>query len=66
MEVAYIVFFIESKKLWYLAGPAIFTSLCQYSLGAVTQLLAGHVGSTALAAISVENNVVACFCFGIM
>ncbi|KAL1317119.1 hypothetical protein AAHE18_15G112900 [Arachis hypogaea] len=59
-------FFIESKKLWYLAGPAIFTSLCQYSLGAVTQLLAGHVGTTALAAISVENNVVACFCFGIM
>ncbi|MED6207642.1 Protein DETOXIFICATION 29 [Stylosanthes scabra] len=59
-------FFIESKKLWYLAGPAIFTSLCQYSLGALTQLLAGHVGTTALVAISVENNVVSCFCFGIM
>ncbi|KAL7261171.1 hypothetical protein ACSBR1_006754 [Camellia fascicularis] len=59
-------FIIESKKLWYLAGPAIFTSLCQYSLGAITQVLAGHVGTLELAAVSVENSVVAGFAFGIM
>ncbi|KAI4373811.1 hypothetical protein MLD38_011887 [Melastoma candidum] len=59
-------FATESKKLWYLAGPAISTTLCQYSLGAVTQLLAGHVGTIQLAAVSVENSVIAGFSFGIM
>ncbi|WCJ38527.1 MATE efflux family protein [Euphorbia peplus] len=56
----------ESKKLWFLAGPAMFTSLCQYSLGAVTQTFAGQVGTLDLAAISVENSVIAGFSFGIM
>ncbi|XP_016456358.2 protein DETOXIFICATION 31-like [Nicotiana tabacum] len=59
-------FFVESKKLWYLAGPAIFTSLCRYSLGAVTQTFAGHLGTLELAAVSVENSVIAGFSFGIM
>ena len=59
-------FLRESKKLWCLAGPAIFTTLCQYSLGAITQLLAGHVGTLDLAAVSVENSVIAGFSFGIM
>ncbi|KAL0364205.1 UNVERIFIED_CONTAM: protein DETOXIFICATION 29 [Sesamum angustifolium] len=49
----------ECKKLWYLAGPAIFTSICQYSLGAITQTFAGHVGTLDLAAFSIENNVIA-------
>ncbi|KAL4373565.1 hypothetical protein AHAS_Ahas05G0094500 [Arachis hypogaea] len=59
-------FSIEIKKLWYLAGPAIFTSLSQYSLGAITLLLAGHISTIALAAVSVENSVIAGFCFGVM
>ncbi|GAV84497.1 MatE domain-containing protein [Cephalotus follicularis] len=56
----------EFKKLWYLAGPAIFTSICQYSLGAITQVFAGHVGTLQLAAVSVENSVIAGFSFGVM
>ncbi|XP_048318341.2 protein DETOXIFICATION 29 [Ziziphus jujuba] len=56
----------EVKKLWYLAGPAIFTSICQYSLGAITQVFAGHVGTLELAAVSVENSVIAGFSFGAM
>ncbi|XP_065876733.1 protein DETOXIFICATION 29-like [Euphorbia lathyris] len=56
----------ESKKLWFLAGPAIFTSICQYSLGAVTQTFAGQVSTLDLAAISVENSVIAGFSFGAM
>ena len=59
-------FLVESKKLWFLAGPAIFTSVCQYSLGAVTQVFAGHVGTIELAAVSVENSVVAGFSFGLL
>ncbi|KAJ4826737.1 hypothetical protein Tsubulata_048843 [Turnera subulata] len=57
---------LKTIKLWYLAGPAIFTSVCQYSLGAVTQVFAGHVGTLQLAAVSVENSVIAGFSFGAM
>ncbi|KAL8157040.1 protein DETOXIFICATION 30-like [Apium graveolens] len=62
----YREFIIESRKLWYLAGPAIFTSICQYSLGAITQTFAGHVGTLQLAAFSVENSVIAGLSFGVM
>ncbi|XVF73671.1 hypothetical protein PTKIN_Ptkin13bG0001700 [Pterospermum kingtungense] len=56
----------ESKRLWHIAGPAIFTAICQYSLGALTQLFAGHLSELDLAAVSVENSVVAGLAFGIM
>ncbi|GAV71602.1 MatE domain-containing protein [Cephalotus follicularis] len=56
----------ESKRLWKLAGPAIITALCQYSLGALTQTFAGLVGEIELAAVSVENSVIAGLAFGIM
>ena len=59
-------FYTESKKLWYLAGPAIFTSLCQYTIGATTQLFAGQLGTIELAAVSVENSVIAAFSFSIL
>ncbi|KAK3223427.1 hypothetical protein Dsin_010452 [Dipteronia sinensis] len=59
-------FYKELKKLWFLAGPAIFTSVAQYSLGAVTQVFSGHVSTIALAAVSVENSVIAGFSFGAM
>lgn len=56
----------ESKRLWHLAGPAIFTALSQYSLGALTQTFAGLVGEIELAAVSVENSVIAGLAFGVM
>ncbi|KAI9199977.1 hypothetical protein LWI28_000983 [Acer negundo] len=56
----------ESKRLWKIAGPAIFTAICQYSLGALTQTFAGLVGELELAAVSVENSVIAGLAFGIM
>ncbi|CAL1360080.1 unnamed protein product [Linum trigynum] len=59
-------FCAESAKLWFLAGPAIFTTICQYSLGAVTQVFAGQVGTLELAAVSVENSVIAGFSLGTM
>ncbi|XP_010250482.1 PREDICTED: protein DETOXIFICATION 33-like [Nelumbo nucifera] len=57
---------VESKKLWKIAGPAIFTMICQYSLGAITQAFIGHVGTLELAAFSVANSVVAGFGYGLM
>ncbi|KAL4180452.1 hypothetical protein AMTRI_Chr13g92120 [Amborella trichopoda] len=56
----------ESKRLWKIAGPIIFTSICQFSLGAVTQTFLGHVGTTELAVFSIENSVIAGFSFGVM
>ncbi|GJN04230.1 hypothetical protein PR202_ga21756 [Eleusine coracana subsp. coracana] len=55
----------ENRKLWNLAGPAIFTSLAQYSLGAVTQVFAGHLTTLDLDAVSTENNVIAGLAFGL-
>nr|GLL31901.1 protein DETOXIFICATION 29 isoform X2 [Ipomoea trifida] len=48
----------ESKKLWYLAAPAIFNLVSQYSIIAITQMFAGHVGNIQLAAVSVDNNLI--------
>ncbi|XP_011087098.1 protein DETOXIFICATION 30 [Sesamum indicum] len=45
---------------------AILTSIFQYSLGAITQTFAGHVGTLDLAAFSVENSVISGLCFGVM
>ena len=56
----------ESKRLWQIAGPAIFTAICQYSLGALTQTFAGRVGEVELAAVSVENSVIAGLAYGVM
>ncbi|KAM0942453.1 putative multi antimicrobial extrusion protein [Dioscorea sansibarensis] len=56
----------EQEKLWYLAGPAIFTSIAQYSLGAVTQVFAGHLTTLELDAVSTENMVIAGLAFGVV
>lgn len=56
----------ENRRVWQLAGPAIFTSLAQYSLGAVTQVVAGHLTTLELDAVSTENSVIAGLAFGIM
>ncbi|PON64228.1 Multi antimicrobial extrusion protein [Parasponia andersonii] len=59
-------FSIEAKKLWYIAGPAIFTVVAQYSLGAITQVFSGHLGTLELAAVSIQNFVISGFTFGIL
>lgn len=57
---------IESKKLWALAGPAILTILCQYGIGSVTLIFAGHLGSLQMAAVSIAITVIGGFTFGFM
>ncbi|KAL3845202.1 hypothetical protein ACJIZ3_002605 [Penstemon smallii] len=56
----------ESKTLWKLSGPAIFTYICQYSLSGLTQTFAGQVGELELAAVSVQNSVIGGLAFGLM
>lgn len=57
---------IESKKLWRIVGPAIFNRLASYSMLVITQAFAGHLGDLELAAISIANNVIVGFNFGLL
>lgn len=57
---------IESKKLWHIVGPAIFSRVTSYSMFVITQAFAGHMGDLELAAISIATNVVVSFDFGLL
>ncbi|KAK8644455.1 hypothetical protein V6N13_123761 [Hibiscus sabdariffa] len=57
---------VESKKLWQIVGPAIFSRLASYSMLVITQIFAGHLGDLELAAISIANNVIVGFNFGLL
>uniref|UniRef100_A0A2N9GK66 Protein DETOXIFICATION 27-like n=1 Tax=Fagus sylvatica TaxID=28930 RepID=A0A2N9GK66_FAGSY len=57
---------IESKKLWYIVGPAIFSRVASYTMNVITQAFAGHLGEVELAAISIANTVIVGFNFGLL
>ncbi|OQU93093.1 hypothetical protein SORBI_3001G476700 [Sorghum bicolor] len=56
----------ESRKLWDIVAPAIFSRVVTYSMNVITQAFAGHLGDLELAAISIANTVVVGFSFGLM
>ncbi|ERN17618.1 hypothetical protein AMTR_s00059p00169290 [Amborella trichopoda] len=56
----------ESKVTWYIAGPAILASVFQFSIGFVTVVFVGRLGSTELAAVSIVQNVIEDFAFGVL
>ncbi|KAF7809347.1 protein DETOXIFICATION 27-like [Senna tora] len=56
----------ESKKLWHIVGPAILSRVASYSMLVITQAFAGHLGDLELAAISIANNIIIGFCFGLL
>ena len=57
---------IESKKLWQIVGPAIFSRIASYTMNVVTQAFAGRLGEVELAAISIANTVIVGFNFGLL
>ncbi|CAK9169708.1 unnamed protein product [Ilex paraguariensis] len=57
---------IESKKLWHVVGPAIFSRVATYSMFVITQAFAGHLGDLELAAMSIASNIVSGFNFGLL
>ncbi|XP_028113831.1 protein DETOXIFICATION 30-like isoform X1 [Camellia sinensis] len=59
-------FSAESKKQLYLAGPATFIALCNCTLLTITEVFAGHIGTTELAAMSVQISVISGFTSGIL
>ncbi|MCL7038638.1 hypothetical protein MKW94_014542 [Papaver nudicaule] len=59
-------FWIESKKLWRIVGPTIFTRIASYSLNIITQSFAGRLGNLELASISLSITVILGFNFGLL
>ncbi|CAN0877300.1 Protein DETOXIFICATION 27 [Linum grandiflorum] len=57
---------MESKKMWLIAGPSIFSRLTMFSLTVVTQSFAGHLGDLNLAAISIVCTIIIGISFGFL
>ncbi|KAJ4774597.1 Protein DETOXIFICATION [Rhynchospora pubera] len=45
----------ESKKMWVVAGPAIFTRFATTGVAGITQAFLGHVGTTELAGFALSD-----------
>ncbi|TVU25985.1 hypothetical protein EJB05_28509 [Eragrostis curvula] len=56
----------ESKKLWEIVGPAIFTRTTTYSLNVIMQAFAGHLGDLELASVSFACTVLSGFNYGLL
>jgi hypothetical protein len=57
---------IEMKKMWIVAGPAMFTRLSTFGLNVITQAFVGHIGSTELAAYSYVYTVIVRLANGVL
>ncbi|KAF7147937.1 hypothetical protein RHSIM_Rhsim03G0044900 [Rhododendron simsii] len=57
---------IEAKKMWVVAGPAIFTRFSNFGTQVIGQAFMGHIGSTELAAYALVATVIVRFSNGIL
>ncbi|XP_058786311.1 protein DETOXIFICATION 27-like [Vicia villosa] len=57
---------IETKKLWVILGPAIFSRIAAFTMNVVSQAFAGHLGELQLASITIANTVIVGFNFGLL
>ncbi|KAL2339962.1 hypothetical protein Fmac_007902 [Flemingia macrophylla] len=57
---------LETKSLWLIVGPSIFSRVAAFTMNVVTQAFAGHLGDVELAAISIANTVIVGFNFGLL
>ncbi|KAK1404565.1 Protein DETOXIFICATION [Heracleum sosnowskyi] len=56
----------ESKKMWIVAAPAIFTRFSTLGVNVISQAFIGHIGSTELAAFALVSTVLLRFAIGIL
>lgn len=56
----------ESKKLWIVAAPAIFTRFSTFGVTIISQAFIGHIGATELAAYALVQTVLLRFITGIL
>ncbi|KAK4272382.1 hypothetical protein QN277_020948 [Acacia crassicarpa] len=56
----------ESKKMWVVAGPAIFSRFSTFGITVITQAFIGHIGSAELAAYALVMTVLIRFANGVL
>lgn len=56
----------ETKTMWVVAGPAIFTRFSTFGVTVISQAFAGHIGATELAAYSLCFTVLLRFGNGVL
>ncbi|KAJ7976470.1 Protein DETOXIFICATION [Quillaja saponaria] len=57
---------VENKKMWVVAAPAIFTRASTFGINIISQAFIGHIGSTDLAAFAFVFTVIIRFVNGIL
>ncbi|KAF7140827.1 hypothetical protein RHSIM_Rhsim06G0076400 [Rhododendron simsii] len=57
---------IETKKLWHIVGPTIFSRLAIFSMNLIAQAYVGHLGDLELASFTIANNIIVGFNFGLL
>ncbi|KAK9914298.1 hypothetical protein M0R45_038084 [Rubus argutus] len=60
------MFWIETVKLWKIAGPVVITILCMYGTNSIISLFAGHLGTIELSAITISLAVISTFSYGLL
>ncbi|XAR54046.1 hypothetical protein NMG60_11029030, partial [Bertholletia excelsa] len=60
------VCYVESAKLWAIAGPIAFNILCNYGINSFTNIFVGHIGDVELSAVAISLSVLANFSFGFL
>lgn len=58
--------YLESVKLWAIAGPIAFNILCNYGINSFTNIFVGHIGNVELSAVAISLSVLANFSFGFL
>lgn len=58
--------FLESQKLWGIAGPIAFNILCNYGVNSFTNIFVGHIGDLELSAVAISLSVIENFSFGFL
>lgn len=61
-----VLFWVESPKLWGIAGPIAFNILCNYGVNSFTNIFVGHIGNVELSAVALSLSVIANFSFGFL
>ncbi|KAH6818640.1 MATE efflux family protein [Perilla frutescens var. frutescens] len=56
----------ENKKMWVVAGPAIFTRFSTFGINVISQAFVGHIGSTELAAYALVFTLLTRFANGLL
>ncbi|KAL8493538.1 hypothetical protein ACS0TY_024653 [Phlomoides rotata] len=57
---------IENKKMWVVAAPAIFTRFSTFGINGISQAFIGHIGSTQLAAYALVMTLLLRFTNGLL